>query len=68
MTELSAKTPEFLEKVKVCINSSLPANSVTTLKCESKFLFNEVEKHVLFLPIIDVSYMVLYKFTNHLNK
>ena len=33
--------------------SLIHANSVITLKCKSKYLSNEVEKPILFLPVID---------------
>ena len=39
--------------IKVCKTSLIHANSVITLKCKSKYLFNEVEKPILFLPVID---------------
>ena len=44
---------DFQREIKVCKTSLIHANSAITLKCKSRYLSDEVEKPILFLPVID---------------
>ena len=50
---LFQRESDLQREIKVCKTSLIHANSVITSKCKSKYLFNEVEKSILFLPVID---------------
>ena len=43
----------FQREIKVCKTSLIHVNNAVTLKCKSKYLFDEVEKPILLLSVID---------------
>ena len=48
-----ARSVLFQREIKVCKTSLIHANTATTLKCKNKHLFDEKEKSILFLPVIN---------------
>ena len=50
---LFQRESDFQREIKVCKTSLIHANSAITSNCKSKYLFNQVEKSILFLPVID---------------
>ena len=52
-TVLFQREPDYQREIKLCKTSLIHANNAITLKCKSKYLFDEVEKPILFLPVID---------------